>query len=630
MSDATLVFQPEGKRARGAVGSTILEAAKSVGIDIESPCGNRGTCGKCRAVVREGRQCLSEPSALEARALTVQDRESGYRLACITAIMRTGTIVVEVPNESRLARQRLLVAGIQPPVELCPALTKLFISMTRPTLTDVRSDSQRLLDALAAQHNVRADLAYEAVKELAEAVRQQDWKVTLTVYKEREVTWVEPGDATTSAYGFAVDIGTTKVAGYLLDLNKGAVVATSSMMNPQIPYGDDVITRISFTSKEPRNLWTLHRLIVEGINKLVREACRSAGIDPRHVHEMVTVGNTAMHHIFLNISPKYVAMAPYPDCLGSAIDVRASELGVEINPGAYVHSLPSVVGFVGADAIADIIATEIYKAKEPSLLIDVGTNAEIVLGSEDGLLACSAPSGPAWEGMQIRHGMRASTGAIEKLWIDHESLEPSYKTVDDARPTGICGSGIVDAVAEMLKAGIIDRRGAVVNGLRTGRIRRLEGVSEYVLARTNETGTGKDIVITQKDIREIQLAKAAIYTGAYVLMKRQGVTPSKIGKFYLAGAFGNYIDLQSARVIGLYPDVSLDRVRFVGNAAGAGARMALLSTRIRDLARELASKVEYVQLAAYPGFREEFIKATLLPHEDLSRFEDVRGLVTGD
>jgi len=623
-----IIFQPHGKRTEADKDNTLLEAAEKAGININSICGGEGLCGKCRVIIREGGENLSSPSKAERRALSREDLANGFRLACQARIKREGLIIIEVPPESLVERQRLLLRGLERKITLQPSVKKVNIRVKKPSLIDVLGDVDRLLKAVEVETGSESEIDYEAMKKVPHTLRRGEWRVSVTLWREKEIISVEPGFST-DLYGFAVDIGTTKLAGYLVDLNKGEVVAASSMTNPQIAYGEDVITRIKFAA-EKRNLENLKKSVIKGINKLIGEACKKAHISPMKIYDATIAGNTAMHHIFLGIPPNYVALMPYPAALQTAVDVKARELGVKINSGAYVHVLPTIAGFVGGDAVADVLATEIYKTGEISMLIDIGTNTEIVLGDRDNLVACSCASGPAFEGAHIKHGMRAISGAIEHVWIERESFEVGYKTIDDEKPRGICGSGIIDAVAEMLKAGLIDSSGRFNTNIGTCRLRRNGNSVEFVIVWKDESANAYDIVVTQNDIREIQLAKAAIYTGASILMKHRKVQPQDLQKVYLAGAFGNYVDPQNAKIIGMYPDVPLERVEFVGNTAGSGARIALLSLDARMTAEDLAKKIKYVELGADPAFQNEFLKATYLPHMEPRRFPSVTAMLNGE
>ena len=627
MTDGNVVFANYGKTTQLARGISILDAAKKVDIEISAVCGGRGLCGKCRVVVKEGSQNLEEVSRLETMSLPREELNAGYRLACCALLNREGTTLVEVPPESRVEQQRLLVAGIDTVVSRDPSVKKFLLHLTKPSLENIKSDAEVLSDSLTAQgHTTRPELSYDALTQLPAAIRDGAWTVTVTVWDDEEIICVEPGDTANRIFGLAVDVGSTKIAAYLLNLNEGKVVATASAPNPQIPYGEDIISRVSYVSKGEKNLRQLQGVVIACINKLLIDTCESANVKVSEVYDAVLVGNTVMHHIFLGINPRFLALSPYPPAIRSSVDVRAKDIGLKINPAAGVYVPPNVAGFVGADAVADALATEISKSKSLSIMIDVGTNTEIVLGNEKRMISCSCASGPAFEGGHIEYGMRAEPGAIENVYVDPSNLEPGFKTIGDARPRGICGSGIVDAVAAMLKSGIINKYGLIDAKLKNDRIRTVP-IPQYVLSWERDNDVRHDISVTQLDVQEIQLAKAAIYSGAMILMRHFGVQPSEIEHVFLAGAFGTYVDPQSAVIVGMYPDLPIERVRFVGNAAGSGARMALLSREVRKESSRLVQDIEYVELAADRYFQREFTEALQLPHKDLTRFPTVAQLI---
>ncbi len=599
-----------------------MDRARELGVDLQATCAGRGSCGKCRVRIREGADCLGGISDLERRLLSREEVGKGFRLACVCRVARAGGIRVEVPDESRIGQQRLLAAGAEVKVTPRPAVRKVFIRIEPPSLEDVRSDADRLLEAIAGKGSENPlDIDYRLLRDLPHRLRSGQWAVTASLWGDAEIFDLEPGNTTSRMFGAAFDIGSTKVAGYLVDLVSGKTLATASAINPQMSYGEDIISRISYVAQNERGLDVLHDAIVQVVNRLLEELCAKADLQRDAVLEVSVAGNTVMHHIFFHVDPVYVGSAPYAAAVRSPLEIRAREVGVQANSGSRIYALPSVAGFVGADAIADILATGIHESDRISMTIDIGTNTEITLGSRDGLACCSAPSGPAWEGAHISHGMRAGSGAIESLAIDEQTLEPTYETIGRGRPSGICGSGIVDAMAEMLKAGIIDRSGQLDLGRKNERIRERDRHAEYVVAFARESATGKDIVVTQEDVREVQLAKAAIYAGASLLMRKLAVKVGDIARLYVAGAFGTYIDVRNARLIGLYPEVPLETVKFVGNAAGTGARMALLSTEVRDVAAKVAKMIgSRVELGADPSFQEEFLQATYFPHRDTARF----------
>jgi len=628
MPKSLLILQPEGKRLKATVGKTILEIAQEAGVDIQSVCAGKGICGKCRVIVRTGPEFLSQASKVERIVFSDDEVGKGYRLACRAIIGKSGTITVEVPSESRAGLQRLLVSGVETRIEFEPAVRKYVVEVGRPTLKEPRSDVDRLLDALSGQGETRIEkICLDALRCTPHVVRGGEPKVTITIWKNKEIISVEAGDKQTKLYGFAVDVGTTKLAGYLVDLDLGTIVAAMSSSNPQIPYGEDVISRMSFIMKDAKGLSQLQTLVIKEINRLILEACKRAHVTPNQVHEVTVVGNTAMHHIFFGIYPGYVALAPYPTVLRDSIDVKARDLGIDINPCGNIHGLPLIAGFVGADAVADILATQMYTSEDIAMMIDIGTNTEIVVGDKNKLTACSCASGPAFEGAHIKNGMRAATGAIERVYIDPDTFKIGYETVDNAKPSGVCGSGVVDAVAEMLRRRVIDSSGKIKTELGLPNVRVKNRIPELVLAEASETASGHEIVITQEDVRQIQLAKAAIYSGISILMRQLHIKGGDISKIFIAGAFGTYVDPQSARVIGMYPDIPLSRVQFVGNAAGSGARMALMSIDMRRKAEEISGKVHYIELGADSNFQNEFLNATYLPHKNLELFPSVRRLL---
>jgi uncharacterized 2Fe-2S/4Fe-4S cluster protein (DUF4445 family) len=623
---SSVVFHPSGKTVDGRLGS-LLEIAHSVAVEIDAPCGGRETCGKCRVIVREGYDCLSPVRDAERRFLTDVEVAAGYRLSCCVSVEGEGRVVLEVPPESQVGMQRLLAGGLEPDVSLSPVVSKFHVELPKPQKDDLRSDTERLVEIASKGLSLRLESAtLDALKALPLMLREGGWKITITV-RSGEVIAVEPGETRGWLYGFAVDIGTTKLAGYLVDLNTGRNVATLSTLNPQMKHGGDVLTRITYAMKAPRNLEELHQLLIDAINDMISEICKKLAVREHEIYDVVAVGNTAMHHLFFNIDPKSVGLSPYPAVIGRALDVRAKDLGLRVNAGAYVHSPPNVAGFVGADAVADVLAVQMQKAEELTLLIDIGTNVEIVLGDRTGFQACSTPAGPALEGSEISFGMRAVDGAIESVWIDPTDMTVGYSAIGAGAPKGICGSGIIDAIAEMLKARIITPSGEIRKDLEVSRIRSRNGLAELLLVESEETAIGKDIVITQQDIRQIQLAKAAVYTGVLMSIRRLGVKPSDVKRIYVAGAFGTYLNPQSARNIGLYHDIPLDRIKFVGNAAGAGARALLKSNALREVACEIASKIKYFPVGDEPDFQNEFLNALYIPHKDLGLFPSVKWLL---
>ena len=632
-----IVFQPSGRRGEIEAGKSILEAARTLGVGIEAACGGARVCGKCRVIVETGRfEKLNLASAadhvspvgdVERKFLTAEELVRGYRLACNAFL--SGDLVVTVPEESRSAKQVILEKGRDRKIELRPAVKTVTVQLVSATLSDFRDDARRLLDALEKETGLRGlTIDFPVLRDLPSILRENEWKATATIWQDKEVIRVSPGERKTSL-GVAIDIGTTTLAAFLCDLTTGAVLVKSSRMNPQIGYGEDVLARISYAMSEPDGREKLQNAIIEAVNALTADMTEKAGFASEDVDEMVLVYNTAMHHLVLGLDPRYVGRAPFAPAISAPLDVKARDLGVKINPSGNVYSLPVEAGFVGADNVAVLLAEEPYNSEKVKLIIDIGTNGEIDLGNKERLLSTSCATGPALEGAQIAFGMRAAPGAIERVKIDPLTYEPNYKVIgqdewyplpDDWNPTapkvgaqGICGSGVIDAIAAMYKAGVISKAGRIDTKLDTSRVRRGDsGKLEYVLAWAKETAIGKDVVITQADIRAVQLAKAALYVGAQYLMERLGV--DHVDEVILAGAFGSYIDKESAMAIGMFPDCDISRVHAVGNAAGDGARIALLDAEKRREAAKAARRVEFIETAAEPDFQKKFMDAIAIPH----------------
>jgi uncharacterized 2Fe-2S/4Fe-4S cluster protein (DUF4445 family) len=495
------------------------------------------------------------------------------------------------------------------------------VSLPPATLDDNSGDWERLQAGLEKEFGLKSlAVDYRTLASLPGIIRRGRWKVTASVWMDREVVRVEPGH-TDSSYGMAVDIGTTTVAAYLCDLTTGEITATSSMMNPQVAYGEDVIARIYYCAAGTENMRRMNKAIINGINQLVGEAAAKAGVKRQAIADMTIVGNTCMHHIFLNINPRDLGKAPFAPTVSDSLDIKARDLGLRTSPGAYAHILPIEAGFVGADNVGVLIAAGLHKQDDMILAIDIGTNGELVLGNRSRLMSCSCATGPAFEGAQIKYGMRAAPGAIEKVRISPKDHEVRFKVIDDERwhteadgaaARGICGSGIIDAMAQLFSAGVIDHTGRFNDNLDTPRLRLNGSEPEFVIAWAHETSIGQDIVICLQDIRNLQLAKGAIYTGAKIMMRRLGI--EKLDRVVLAGAFGSYIDRESAAVIGLFPDCPQENISAVGNAAGDGALLALVNLDKRAEAGKVARQVEYVELALEPDFGRTFRQAMWLPH----------------
>jgi len=611
-------------------GKTLLDAARDLGVDIESVCGGKLVCGRCAVEVKDGstgeqvvksvKQPLSPPADKELEQLARRELDGKYRLACSARVQ--GDVEVYVPEASRRTRQIIRKAIRRKTIPVKPAIRKYYVELEPPSLDDLKSDAERLLAELNRSFGLaRLDIPSTVATELADILRQGDWKVTTTVWMEREILRLEPGYVERS-YGVAVDIGTTSVGGYLCDLDSGEVLATDAIMNPQVAYGEDVMTRITHAKTSPGGLKTMNSAIINGIDELIASVSRKAGITPEDISEVVIVGNTAMHHIFLNLNPEYLAQSPYVPVVSSPLNLKAKELGLSLHNAANVHVLPIEAGFVGADNVGVLISEEPYRQNKMMLIIDIGTNGELLLGNREKLFCASCAMGPALEGATIRFGMRAALGAIEHVSIDERSLEVKFKIIGNdewgvtssLKAKGICGSGIIDAVAEMLKAGVIGRNGRFNDELNSPRLVRNENGSEFVIARADETELGQNITISLSDIRAVQLAKAAMYAGCKILMGKLGI--ESVERVVLAGAFGSHVSKVHTLAIGLFPDCDLGQVYSVGNSAGEGARIALLNVDKRREAEVMARKVEYVELATEPDFQKHFLNALDFPHSE--------------
>ena len=582
-------------------GGNLFSSLREAGYYFPSSCGGRGLCGRCRVKVLEGAELLSPPSAAEERLLTPEELSEGWRLACQASVVKEGRFLLELPKPEH----QLMLEGLERPVPLRPPVAKASVRLARPSLEDLRPDAERLLQAVGA---TRADMT--VLRGLPDLLRSgQGLHV---VVRQGEVLAVRAEDL--PLLGLAVDIGTTKLAAYLVDLEAGSLLATAGHVNPQIAYGEDIISRIAFAMKELGGARVLQEVLVKGLNELVEEVCQLAKAEPSDVQEVVCVGNTVMHHTLLGISLAGLGVSPFTPAIAAPLEVKARELGLKVGEGAYIYLPPPIAGFVGSDALADAISSGLHEADETAMLIDIGTNTEVILAHEGELWACSCASGPAFEGWRITCGTRAIRGAIDSVRLDERTGEVVFTTVGGEKPVGICGSGLIDALAELYRAGILDRTGRMIKRPGLRRLRKgPDGVLEFVLAWREEAATDHDVVITQKDVRELQLAKAAIRTGAEILLARAGLSAEDLDVLYLAGAFGSSLNVASAKAIGLCPDVPEERIRFIGNAAGAGARMLLKDVELRREAEELARRVRFVELAVEPDFKEKFLEALAFP-----------------
>lgn len=637
--DPVVIFVPSGRRGKVARGISVLDAARQMGVEIESICGGRLTCGKCKVRIEDGvfqkHGIVSKPDHVtppneDERAFLNRLGDDEHRLSCAACIQ--DNVLVYVPEESQAQKQIIRKTASERQIEIVPAIRQVYVEVDTAQLGEHRGDWGRLQAALADQwqlDNLTIDL--QALRRLQSVLREGQWAVTVVIWQEREVIDVQPGYVE-GIYGLAVDIGSTTVAGYLCDLRTGEVLASESMMNPQVTYGEDLMSRVSYAMTHRDGLEKMHSAIIKALNQLSARAARQADLQSRQIHEAVFVGNTTMIHILLGINPIELGGAPFALANRDAMDIKARELGLRLHPGANIHVMPSEAGHVGADNVGVLIAEEPYRQDEISLIVDVGTNAEIVLGNREWLFSASSPTGPAFEGAQITFGMRAAPGAIERVRIDPTTYEARFSVIGETRwsnewqtgpgvplelqpkhlAAGICGSGIIEVVAEMFLAGIILPDGRFNPDSTSQWVQWSGRKGAYILAPGKYSATKEPILVTQDDVRNIQLAKAALYAGAKLLMNRANIP--QVDRIFLAGAFGSYIDPQHAMILGLIPDCELDSVYAIGNAAGDGARIALLNRDMRREAQEIAHKIKYIETAVDPEFQDEFVGAIHIPH----------------
>ena len=610
-----LVFEPDGRKVQAKENDTVERTAQRVKVPINTDCGGRGTCGKCRIIIKEQANA-SRVTDVERTHLTTEELSIGYRLACQTIIH--GNLVIYVPRFAS-GQRRIQVDGFNRETPLNPVVAKHFLQLKPPSLEEALPDFDRLVKSIGGRKRGHEAIRLSPLRNLPKVLRESDWRITATTWDD-EVVDVEEGDTTSSCLGLAVDIGTSKLAVLLIDLVNGSTVSVESLENPQIVHGEDVYTRMTYALEEDKNAGELGRLVAGGINFIVNEFERKTGIKGRDIYEVVVVGNTTMHHLFLELPTRSLAFSPFVPTIKMGVNTKAQSLGLNVNPEANVYSFPVIAGFVGGDAVADLLTTGITEQEDLSMLIDIGTNTEIALGNSMDLLCCSCASGPAFEGYHIAHGVKAISGAIERIRIDLSSLKTEYTTVNGVPPIGICGSGMIDVLAEMRRAGLITPDGRFSTEFKD-QFQRRNGMLEYSIVRGQESATGRDIVITQKDVRELQLAKAAIYTGCQALLDEKKTLAKEVETVYVAGAFGNYLNLGNAVAIGMLPPFNVERFKLVGNSAVTGARLGLVSKEMRDRAEIIALNARYLELGARKSFNKDFTAALNFPQIGLSNID---------
>ena len=670
---AMVIFQPSARRGRVKKGTNIIEASRELGVDIEALCGEKKVCGKCKVRIEEGffekygiessMSHVSEWKEEEDKFIKETEKKQGFRLGCVAMI--EDDVLVFVPEESRAGKQVVSKAARDMYIKLDPAVKMYYVECTPPTFEDPLGDLERIQDELTREYGLKdLDVDIFCLRQLPVVLRDGDWKVTVAVWNDKEIIRVLPGKVE-DHWGLAVDVGTTTVAGYFCNLATGAVFTTRSMMNPQCKYGEDVMARITYHMMNEDGLEKMTNEIIQGLNTIIDDVVTAThppkkkkkkgeeeaeteipeAVDPKEypcldredVVDMTIVFNTAMHHILLGLNPEFVGLAPFPPVLHKSLDIKARDLDLKINKSAFVHVLPNEAGFVGADNVGVLIAEEPYKHEEIQLLIDIGTNGELVLGNKHKMISSSCATGPALEGAQLSFGMRAAPGAIERIEIDPETNEVNYKVIGhdafskyadkkDLKTKGICGSGILDVLAELYRAGVITKAGRFSSEQKSKRYRVNPETNqpEFVIAWADETSIKKDVVISQKDIRQIQLAKGALHCGCLLMMRRMNI--EAVDTIKIAGAFGTHVDRTKALVMGLFPDCEIEKIHSIGNAAGDGARCALLNKEKRVEANWVSRNVEYVELTVEKDFQQQFMEAMQIPHMKNS-FPHLEGVV---
>ena len=618
-----ITFLPDKKNIEVNQGTTALEALERAGINIDTPCGGKGICGKCKILINTG---ITTATPIEEELLSEEEIKKGFRLACQAKLFKD--TIIEVPSEIRLDFKGVFSSNLKGDIHrikknfaLDSNLKKVFLGLEKPSLDDQRSDWERIKDGLSLKkiENIsNLKISLPILKKIPLLIRKADFRVTVTICND-EIMDLESDNTAKKSYGMAFDIGTTTVVGYLIDLGSGEELSAVAKTNPQVIHGDDVISRIGFAQQPKGGLEKLQKEIVITLNEIIRETTQKAEIDKSNIYETVIVGNTCMHHLFLGLNPIHLAPSPYIPVIKESLSLKVKDIpGLSLNPAANIYMLPNISAFVGADILAGILSTSMWREDKTILLVDLGTNGEVVLGLKKKLWACSVAAGPAFEGARISSGMRAAEGAINKVKIDSKFI--IYKVIEDGKVRGICGSGLIDLIAELLKLGLINKSGKLI-GREEGnselseeirkRIIKGQKGNKFLLVKGKETENGKPLYLTQRDIREVQLAKAAIFAGIKILLKEVNIPLEDIQEILLAGAFGNFIDKKSAVRIGLLPNLPLKKIESVGNAAGRGAEITLCSNKMREVSEEISKKVKYVELSSRPDFQEEFIKAMI-------------------
>jgi len=610
MNSVKVTFSPENIEVYVLPGTRIIEAAARAGIIIETPCGGKGTCGKCKVQVIEGK---IEPTSTEIKLINKYDLNKGIRLACESFI--NSSCVIHIPQESKHSVGRILTTGLKGKKEIKPSIWKIYMELSGSTLENQTADLDMIRKVVP--NGFKTDIYI--IRKLSEILRESEFKITC-VFSGNELISIEKGDTTKINYGVAFDIGTTTLVGTLLDANTGQELSVTARMNPQSIYAADVISRINLVIQEKDGLEKLHYQLIGKMNEMIDELANNASIDKKNIYKIVAAGNSTMQHLLLKLNPKNLGSVPFSISVREGIEIKAKKIGIDINSDGSIFVFPNIAGFVGGDTVAGILATEIHKSKDIKLLIDIGTNGEIVLGNKNKLISASTAAGPAFEGARISQGMRASEGAIEKVILNEDV---KFNVIGNIAPFGLCGTGLIDAVAQMLRKGIIDTTGRIVDRKELqgkisekllNRIIEKDGQNNFLLVYEEFTQSKRPIFITQKDVRELQLAKAAISAGIKILLKELQIEEKEISEILLAGAFGNFIRRSSAKQIGLIPDVPSEKVRFVGNTASSGAEMVLLSNNLKEEVELISKNTGYIELSTKADFNELFMEEMIFKY----------------
>ena len=611
-----VVFKPDNKTVKVERGTTVLDTATSSDIYIDSICGGRGKCGKCKVLIEGSVQ------SDETDLLTTEEKAGGYFLACLARV--AGNLKVTVPKESRVESHQILMKSVTTPLPaIDPPVLKVPLSLTPPSLADYVSDLDRVTHALRNLDIGYVTIGLPTLKRLSRVLRENQWNVNVTLmdlWDRKEIIDIgAPSD--NDLIGIAVDIGTTTIVVELVDLTTGRVIDARSDYNKQVVYGEDVLSRVMYTEEHEDGISKLTSTIRYGINDLIRELVIENKVRYERICRVVLSGNTVMIHLFYGLDPKYIRHEPYIPVMSVAPQMKAVKLDLSVNPNAYVYALPCRSSYVGGDVTADIIASGMSDSEDVSLLIDVGTNGEVVLGNDTFLVSCSCSAGPAFEGGEVEFGVRAMNGAIERVWINDGLVE--YSTIGNQKPKGICGSGLIELIAELFSSGVIDRTGKIQLDKNNVRTEVGSNGNQFVVAFKEDTAIDKNIVMSDVDIQNILRTKAAVYASCNVLLKTFGYKFGDLCNVFIAGSFGNYLDTKKAITIGLLPDLPLDTFKFIGNGALGGARMVLLSRNLQDKAAEIVENMTHIELSVSSMFFKEFTSALFIPHTELDQFPHI-------